>query len=88
MLWINSCTCFDSVAKNFDPPKLYSFQHDVSEVLLKGALEGVLEDCVSFVGVDLNACSAAVLRYVILQCEPEKFPLLNIQGTRVLHSFE
>ena len=44
----------------------YLFQHDVSEVLLKAALEGVLEDCVSFVGVDLNACSAVVLRYVVL----------------------
>ncbi|XP_065059999.1 S1 RNA-binding domain-containing protein 1-like [Rhopilema esculentum] len=40
------------------------YQHDVSESLLKGALEGVLEDCVSFVGVDLNACSAAMLRRI------------------------
>ena len=32
-------------------------------MLLKGALEGVVEDCISFVGIDLNSCSAAVLRY-------------------------
>lgn len=40
------------------------YQHDVNEMLLKGALEGVIEDCVSFVGIDLNSCSVAVLRRI------------------------
>eukprot|EP00794_Sanderia_malayensis_P010201 gene10201-11249_t len=40
------------------------YQHDISDILLKGALAGVLEDCVSFVGVDLNSSSATVLKRI------------------------
>ncbi|XP_072027539.1 S1 RNA-binding domain-containing protein 1-like [Amphiura filiformis] len=40
------------------------YQHDVSEKCLKDALDGVVEDCVSFVGVDLNVCSATILRRI------------------------
>ncbi|KAL3219772.1 hypothetical protein MRX96_030178 [Rhipicephalus microplus] len=32
------------------------YQHDVTESLLKSALEGVVVECVSFVGVDINVC--------------------------------
>lgn len=41
------------------------YQHDISDTLLKGALDGVVEDCVSFVGVDINVCSEALLRLVL-----------------------
>lgn len=37
-------------------------QHDVSQVLLKGTLDSVVEECVSFVGVDINICSETLLR--------------------------
>ena len=40
------------------------YQHDVNDALLRSALDGVVEDCVSFVGVDLNTCSEALLRRV------------------------
>lgn len=38
------------------------FQHDIPETLLRGALDGVVEDCVSFVGVDLNMAGISMLR--------------------------
>ena len=42
---------------------LLSFsQHDIPECLLRGALDGVVEDCVSFVGVDLNMAGVSMLR--------------------------
>ena len=37
-------------------------QHDIPESLLRGALDGVVEDCVSFVGVDLNVAGVSMLR--------------------------
>lgn len=37
-------------------------QHDIPECLLRGALDGVVEDCVSFVGVDLNVAGVTMLR--------------------------
>lgn len=40
------------------------YQHDVSQVLLKKALEDVVESCVNFVGVELNTASWALLSYV------------------------
>ncbi|XP_040286259.1 S1 RNA-binding domain-containing protein 1 isoform X1 [Bufo bufo] len=39
------------------------YQHDVSQVLLKGILDSVVEECVSFVGVDINICSETLLRH-------------------------
>ena len=39
-----------------------SFQHDVSQTLLKATLDSVVEECVSFVGVDINICSEVLLR--------------------------
>lgn len=40
------------------------YQHDVTESLLKSALEGVVVECVSFVGVDINVCPESMLRRV------------------------
>jgi len=37
------------------------YQHDVNQIQLAGALEGVIEDCVNAVGVDLNSASPAIL---------------------------
>lgn len=40
------------------------YQHDVNQARLKKSLEGVVESCVNFVGVDLNTASAPLLAYV------------------------
>lgn len=40
------------------------YQHDVNQARLKKSLEGVVESCVNFVGVDLNTASAPLLSYV------------------------
>ncbi len=40
------------------------YQHDVSQVKLKKSLGAVVEDCVNYVGVDLNTASAQSLAYV------------------------
>ena len=40
------------------------YQHDMSPKLLKESLDGVVESCVNYVGVDLNTASASLLRYV------------------------
>ncbi len=40
------------------------YQHDVSQVKLGRMLDGVIEDCVNGVGVDLNTASAALLSRV------------------------
>ncbi|MCB9092374.1 MAG: RNA-binding transcriptional accessory protein [Halobacteriovoraceae bacterium] len=40
------------------------YQHDVSQTKLKKSLEGVVENCVNFVGVDLNTASAPLLSYI------------------------
>uniref|UniRef100_A0A493TF57 S1 RNA-binding domain-containing protein 1 n=1 Tax=Anas platyrhynchos platyrhynchos TaxID=8840 RepID=A0A493TF57_ANAPP len=37
------------------------YQHDVSQTLLKATLDSVVEECVSFVGVDINICSEILL---------------------------
>uniref|UniRef100_A0A4X1SJZ0 S1 RNA-binding domain-containing protein 1 n=1 Tax=Sus scrofa TaxID=9823 RepID=A0A4X1SJZ0_PIG len=37
------------------------YQHDVSQTLLKATLDSVVEECVSFVGVDINICSEVLL---------------------------
>ncbi|XP_068262800.1 S1 RNA-binding domain-containing protein 1 isoform X2 [Nyctibius grandis] len=37
------------------------YQHDVSQTLLKATLDSVVEECVSFVGVDINICSEMLL---------------------------
>lgn len=40
------------------------YQHDVNQKKLGNALDGVVEDCVNNVGVDLNTASTALLQYV------------------------
>lgn len=40
------------------------YQHDMNQKKLSSALEGVVEDCVNRVGVDLNTASAALLSYI------------------------
>jgi uncharacterized protein len=40
------------------------YQHDVSQTKLKKSLGAVVEDCVNYVGVDLNTASAQLLSYV------------------------
>lgn len=40
------------------------YQHDVNQVRLKKSLGAVVEDCVNFVGVDLNTASAPLLSYI------------------------
>ncbi len=40
------------------------YQHDVNQALLKKSLDGVVESCVNYVGVDLNTASWALLSYV------------------------
>uniref|UniRef100_A0A8C8FK07 S1 motif domain-containing protein n=1 Tax=Oncorhynchus tshawytscha TaxID=74940 RepID=A0A8C8FK07_ONCTS len=38
-----------------------TYQHDVSQSSLKAALDGVVQECVSFVGVDINICSETLM---------------------------
>eukprot|EP00092_Neocalanus_flemingeri_P032376 GFUD01035199.1.p1 GENE.GFUD01035199.1~~GFUD01035199.1.p1 ORF type:complete len:863 (-),score=296.98 GFUD01035199.1:64-2652(-) len=40
------------------------YQHDVSQAKLKAALEEIVMECVSFVGVDVNSCSQHLLKRV------------------------
>jgi uncharacterized protein len=40
------------------------YQHDVNQSALKKSLDGVVESCVNFVGVDLNTASWALLSHV------------------------
>jgi protein Tex len=40
------------------------YQHDVNQSQLKRSLDGVVESCVNYVGVDLNTASWALLSYV------------------------
>jgi len=40
------------------------YQHDVNQKQLGETLQGVVEDCVNSVGIDLNTASAALLGYV------------------------
>lgn len=45
---------------------LLTVQHDVKESRLTAALDSVVQECVSFVGVDVNTCSEVVLRFVFV----------------------
>ncbi|KAK3592935.1 hypothetical protein CHS0354_011735 [Potamilus streckersoni] len=40
------------------------YQHDMPQAQLKKALDSTVEECVSFVGVDINTCSKHLLRRV------------------------
>ncbi|XP_054655194.1 S1 RNA-binding domain-containing protein 1 [Dunckerocampus dactyliophorus] len=41
-----------------------TYQHDVSSGTLKAALDAVVQECVSFVGVDINICSETLMRHI------------------------
>ncbi|KAM5252146.1 S1 RNA-binding domain-containing protein 1 isoform 2-T2 [Hipposideros larvatus] len=63
------------------------YQHDVSQTLLKATLDSVVEECVSFVGVDINICSEVLLRHIaglnatraknIIEWREENGPFIN-----------
>jgi len=40
------------------------YQHDISEQLLKKSLHNVVEDCVNFVGVNINTASKHILSFI------------------------
>jgi protein Tex len=40
------------------------YQHDVNQTQLKEALQGIVESCVNYVGVELNTASVELLSYV------------------------
>ncbi|CBW26637.1 putative transcriptional accessory protein [Halobacteriovorax marinus SJ] len=40
------------------------YQHDVNQTRLKKSLDGVVESCVNFVGVDINTASAPLLSFI------------------------
>lgn len=40
------------------------YQHDVNQTKLKKSLDGVVESCVNYVGVDLNTASAPLLSFI------------------------
>ncbi len=40
------------------------YQHDMKQARLDGALQGVVEDCVNAVGVDVNTASYSLLSYI------------------------
>ena len=40
------------------------YQHDMNPRQMKESLDGVVESCVNYVGVDLNTASASLLKYV------------------------
>ncbi|ELT88700.1 hypothetical protein CAPTEDRAFT_175688 [Capitella teleta] len=50
------------------------YQHDIAENQLRTALDDVVEECVNFVGVDLNFCSETILRRIagLSQSKAEK----------------
>ena len=44
------------------------YQHDLSQARLTTALDEVVSECVSFVGVDVNSCSEYLLRnWIVFQ---------------------
>ena len=54
------------------------YQHDLTQVKLNAALDEVVTECVSFVGVDVNSCSEFLLR---------KVAGLNISRARAIVEF-
>lgn len=42
------------------------YQHDLKKKQLEEALNDVVSECVSFVGVDLNTASQCLLKYSII----------------------
>ncbi|XP_030626299.1 S1 RNA-binding domain-containing protein 1 [Chanos chanos] len=71
-----------------------TYQHDVSKSLLRAALDGVVQECVSFVGVDINICSETLMRHVaglnagqarnIVEWREKNGPFLNREQLRLV----
>ncbi|KAK1791087.1 hypothetical protein P4O66_002125 [Electrophorus voltai] len=71
-----------------------TYQHDVSQSLLRAALDGVVQECVSFVGVDINICSETLMRHVaglnaarargIVQWREKNGPFLNREQLKLV----
>ncbi|XP_045926143.1 S1 RNA-binding domain-containing protein 1 isoform X3 [Micropterus dolomieu] len=71
-----------------------TYQHDVSAGALKAALDGVVQECVSFVGVDINICSETLMRHVaglnagrarnIAEWREQKGPFINREQLKLV----
>ncbi|XP_034465009.1 S1 RNA-binding domain-containing protein 1 isoform X2 [Hippoglossus hippoglossus] len=71
-----------------------TYQHDVSAGALKAALDGVVQECVSFVGVDINICSEILMRHVaglnvgraksIAEWREQKGPFINREQLKLV----
>jgi competence ComEA-like helix-hairpin-helix protein len=60
------------------------YQHDMPQKLLDEAVNAVVEDAVSFVGVDLNACSEALLCRVAGMSEKKAKAVIEYRNTQGL----
>uniref|UniRef100_A0A8C5H7I5 S1 motif domain-containing protein n=1 Tax=Gouania willdenowi TaxID=441366 RepID=A0A8C5H7I5_GOUWI len=71
-----------------------TYQHDVSSGALKASLDGVVQECVSFVGVDINICSEMLMRHVaglsagrarsIAEWREQKGPFINREQLKLV----
>ncbi|XP_074501373.1 S1 RNA-binding domain-containing protein 1 [Sebastes fasciatus] len=71
-----------------------TYQHDVSSGALKAALDAVVQECVSFVGVDINICSETLMRHVagmnvgrarnIAEWREQNGPLINREQLKLV----
>ncbi|XP_043111676.1 S1 RNA-binding domain-containing protein 1 isoform X2 [Puntigrus tetrazona] len=71
-----------------------TYQHDVSQSLLRAALDGVVQECVSFVGVDINICSETLMRHIaglnagrarsIMEWKGKNGPFLNREQLKLV----
>uniref|UniRef100_A0A8C2L5C4 S1 RNA-binding domain-containing protein 1 n=1 Tax=Cyprinus carpio TaxID=7962 RepID=A0A8C2L5C4_CYPCA len=71
-----------------------TYQHDVSQSLLRAALDGVVQECVSFVGVDINICSETLMRHIaglnagrarsIMEWKEKNGPFLNREQLKLV----
>ncbi|KAA0717848.1 S1 RNA-binding domain-containing protein 1 [Triplophysa tibetana] len=72
----------------------FNLAHDVSQSLLRAALDGVVQECVSFVGVDINICSETLMRHVaglnagrarsIMEWREKNGPFLNREQLKLV----
>ncbi|KAM7385357.1 hypothetical protein PAMP_001444 [Pampus punctatissimus] len=63
-IWDLGFVCMLLVAESLLSLGSGTSAHDVSTGALKAALDGVVQECVSFVGVDINICSEMLMRHV------------------------
>ncbi|XP_016150496.1 S1 RNA-binding domain-containing protein 1-like [Sinocyclocheilus grahami] len=77
-----------------DVQRIQHHQHDVSQSLLRAALDGVVQECVSFVGVDINICSETLMRHIaglntgrarsIMEWKEKNGPFLNREQLKLV----